>query len=85
MSSTTTITASTPSDAKLASSVAYNRVEASYAFRADNKIDTQLKRRIAVALGYSEADLARLPDDANIGESCGNPLAIAALKEVCHM
>lgn len=32
------------------------------------------------AMGYSEADLAALPEGADLGLSCGNPQAIAALK-----
>lgn len=32
-------------------------------------------------LGYNEADLAALPDSANMGLSCGNPTALASLKE----
>jgi SAM-dependent methyltransferase len=35
---------------------------------------------LAEQLGYSEADLATLPEGANMGLSCGNPTAIAALK-----
>jgi arsenite methyltransferase len=31
-------------------------------------------------LGYSEADLAAVPDGADLGLGCGNPQAIAALK-----
>ena len=34
----------------------------------------------ARALGYSEDDLNAVPDAANMGLGCGNPLAIAALK-----
>lgn len=34
-----------------------------------------------VRLGYSEEDLAKAPSQANMGLGCGNPLAIAALKE----
>src|SRR3990172_12001500 len=30
-------------------------------------------------LGYDAADLASLPDGANMGLSCGNPVAIASL------
>ncbi len=37
--------------------------------------------RLAMAMGYDEASLANLPDGANMGLSCGNPVAIAALKE----
>ena len=58
------------------------RIEASYGFRADNKIDPALRQRIAVSLGYSEKDAERIPDTANIGEGCGNPLSIACLKKV---
>ena len=34
----------------------------------------------ARALGYSDEDLNAVPDAANMGLGCGNPLAIAALK-----
>ena len=36
--------------------------------------------RLAKAVGYDEASLANLPDGANMGLSCGNPVAIAALR-----
>lgn len=32
------------------------------------------------SMGYSEAELASVPDGANLGLGCGNPRAIAALK-----
>ena len=34
----------------------------------------------ALEMGYSEADLAAVPDGANLGLGCGNPQAIAALR-----
>lgn len=34
----------------------------------------------ATKLGYTKEDLVGLPDGANIGQGCGNPLAIAQLK-----
>lgn len=34
----------------------------------------------ARAMGYSDADLAAIPDGANLGLGCGNPQAIAALR-----
>lgn len=37
--------------------------------------------RLAIAMGYDAENLANLPDGANMGLSCGNPVAIAALKE----
>lgn len=36
---------------------------------------------LAQAIGYSQADLAAVPDSANMGLSCGNPTAIAALRQ----
>jgi SAM-dependent methyltransferase len=35
----------------------------------------------AKSIGYSEEELAVIPDDANLGLSCGNPTALAGLKE----
>ena len=35
---------------------------------------------LAEAIGYSEAELAGIPEGANMGLSCGNPTAIASLK-----
>ena len=34
----------------------------------------------ALHMGYSEADLAAIPDGANLGLGCGNPQAIAAIR-----
>lgn len=36
--------------------------------------------QIAQAVGYNEAELATLPEGANMGLSCGNPTAIASLQ-----
>lgn len=36
---------------------------------------------ITKSLGYSEEDLSSMPDNANMGLGCGNPIAIASLKE----
>jgi len=35
---------------------------------------------VSSALGYSDAELAAVPDGANLGLGCGNPQAIAALQ-----
>jgi SAM-dependent methyltransferase len=37
--------------------------------------------QLAAAIGYSATDLANAPDSANMGLSCGNPTAIASLKQ----
>lgn len=36
--------------------------------------------QIALAVGYAKTDIELLPDGANMGLSCGNPTAIAALQ-----
>jgi SAM-dependent methyltransferase len=36
---------------------------------------------ISKGVGYSDADLAAVPQGANLGLGCGNPLAFSALKE----
>jgi SAM-dependent methyltransferase len=38
-------------------------------------------RAVAEAFGYTSEDLARLPAEANLGLSCGNPTAFASLRE----
>jgi arsenite methyltransferase len=38
-------------------------------------------RSIASAFGYSEDELNQLPAEANMGLSCGNPLALAGIRE----
>jgi SAM-dependent methyltransferase len=37
-------------------------------------------KRVALSAGYSEADLGTVPDGANLGLGCGNPVALASLK-----
>lgn len=39
-------------------------------------------RGVATAFGYTEQELTSIPTDANLGLSCGNPLALAKLREV---
>lgn len=36
--------------------------------------------QLARAIGYSEGELAAMPDEANMGLSCGNPTALASLQ-----
>lgn len=42
--------------------------------------DADAVRAVAAAFGYSEEDLDSLPSEANMGLSCGNPVAIASLQ-----
>lgn len=41
---------------------------------------TASANQVAAAVGYDEQTLADLPDGANLGLSCGNPTAVAALR-----
>ncbi|OGC12412.1 arsenite S-adenosylmethyltransferase [candidate division WOR-1 bacterium RIFOXYA12_FULL_52_29] len=38
-------------------------------------------QNISKIIGYSEAEISAAPDGANLGLGCGNPVAIASLKE----
>jgi len=42
---------------------------------------TSQTEAISMAMGYSEEELKSIPDDANLGLGCGNPTALASLKE----
>lgn len=39
-------------------------------------------KKVAESFGYDAEDLAAIPEGANLGLSCGNPLAVAGLKSV---
>ncbi|KAM0351681.1 hypothetical protein ACHAPU_002691 [Fusarium lateritium] len=43
----------------------------------------QYEQTVAKAFGYTEEELAGAPEGANLGLSCGNPIALARLREVC--
>jgi SAM-dependent methyltransferase len=58
-----------------------DQVRSKYAAAADTlRADTPGLRAVAEAFGYSAAELALLPADANLGLSCGNPTAFANLR-----
>jgi arsenite methyltransferase len=42
---------------------------------------TLTAEQVALAVGYGSKDLENIPSSANMGLSCGNPTAIASLKE----
>jgi arsenite methyltransferase len=44
--------------------------------------DPDYSQSVAKSFGYTEEELASIPKDANLGLSCGNPTAIASLREV---
>lgn len=49
--------------------------------RGELSNDSSSVRSIASAFGYSEDELNQLPSEANMGLSCGNPLALAGIRE----
>lgn len=42
---------------------------------------TDQAKNISKAVGYSDSEMAAVPEGANLGFGCGNPVAIASLKE----
>ncbi|KAG4255886.1 methyltransferase [Fusarium proliferatum] len=58
----------------------YTRVGERYGSAA-NGSNVTYSTNVAKAFGYSNEDLESIPKDANLGLSCGTPLAIASLKE----
>lgn len=40
------------------------------------------ERKVASAFGYDLEDLCSIPENANLGVSCGNPLATANIRAV---
>lgn len=59
----------------------YSHVRERYSAAARSS-DNNYGAAVAKAFGYSEEELSSIPLEANLGLSCGNPLAIAALREV---
>jgi arsenite methyltransferase len=43
--------------------------------------DQNLVENISMSIGYSAKDLQSVPEGANLGLGCGNPVALASLKE----
>lgn len=60
----------------------YEKVKEHYSSAANNSTSSEYGRKVATAFGYTEDELVNIPQDANLGLSCGNPLALAKVKEV---
>ncbi|KAK4038201.1 S-adenosyl-L-methionine-dependent methyltransferase [Parachaetomium inaequale] len=58
----------------------YEQVSEHYS-SASRSTSVKYGEAVAKSFGYSADELANIPQDANLGLSCGNPLAIASLKE----
>lgn len=59
----------------------YNQVREHYSAAAQTS-DVKYGEAVAKSFGYSEEELRSAPVDANLGLSCGNPLALASLQPV---
>ncbi|GAI18693.1 unnamed protein product, partial [marine sediment metagenome] len=42
---------------------------------------TDLAQNISKSIGYTEEELEAVPEGANLGLGCGNPVALASLRE----
>ena len=57
----------------------YNAVRDRYSHTVLSPSSPSYTSTIAQAFGYSLTDLTSVPQEANLGVSCGNPLALANL------
>jgi arsenite methyltransferase len=59
----------------------YATVSSRYSATANASSQNEHAATVAQAFGYSAEDLSSIPVESNLGLSCGNPLAVASLKE----
>jgi hypothetical protein len=66
------------------SALTYDKVKTHYSSLAREKEGENAEhiKNVALSFGYDAEDLAAIPEGANLGVSCGNPLAVAGLKAV---
>ncbi|KAI9701984.1 MAG: hypothetical protein M1836_001328 [Candelina mexicana] len=64
------------------SSQKYQIVKDGYSQYARQDQSTAYSQKVATAFGYSLEDLSSIPEGANLGLSCGNPLGTAKLQKV---
>jgi arsenite methyltransferase len=58
----------------------YSQVNKRYG-SVDKSATGKYEQTVAKAFGYTEEELAAIPEGANLGLSCGNPLALAKLRK----
>ncbi|KAL6715358.1 hypothetical protein ACLMJK_007624 [Lecanora helva] len=63
------------------SSSIYENIQSHYGQAASKTSDPQYSTTVASAFGYTKEDLTHAPADSNLGLSCGNPFAIANIRE----
>jgi hypothetical protein len=57
----------------------YDQVNQRYG-SIDRSATGNYEQTVAKAFGYTEDELAAIPEGANLGLSCGNPLALSKLR-----
>lgn len=62
----------------------YSKVQEHYGTTAQGGNDSSYGRTVAQAFGYNPEELETIPQDSNLGLSCGNPLALVNVKEVSN-
>ncbi len=60
----------------------YQIVNDGYSEYARKDHNASYSQTVATAFGYSPEELSSVPDGANLGLSCGNPLGTAKLQKV---
>jgi arsenite methyltransferase len=50
--------------------------------RESAESNAEHSQKVALSFGYSLEELKAIPEGSNLGVSCGNPIALAGLKEV---
>lgn len=63
----------------------YKLVQSRYgelAERSSTTGEARPEESVAKAFGYEASELSTIPQDANLGVGCGNPLAVANIREV---
>ena len=66
----------TPEDKSL-----YANVQDHYTWAAKSSDDSSYGHAVASAFGYSKEELVHVPPESNLGLSCGNPFAVARLRQ----
>lgn len=58
----------------------YRQVNKRYG-SVDKSATGKYEQAVAMAFGYTEEELAAIPEGANLGLSCGNPFVLAKLRK----
>lgn len=66
----------------MASQDIYTKVSEHYS-AASQATSAEYSSAVAKSFGYTDEELADVPEGSNLGLSCGNPLAMASIAEVC--